>query len=503
MNTGKLPLRTYFPKQYTARPDQLQILDEVESVWNESDVIILRLPTAFGKSATAKAIMDWNGGGAYVAPNNLLVKQYQETFPKMPTLYGKDYYQCCQPGYSKCVDREQAFAKTKKKFCDGCPYTTDLRRMMSRYRKYSNTNMHLFVARQLHLPLLILDEAHNAINFLQDWNSVKIRRDQWQYPVNSGGRINRHQLLEWIHSLKNWQRIVEEPAHSGEKGISVLYRDLESSSPRFLIKEEESDRYDRSTRSYYRERTLVLTPVDIRGLPSPLWPSNKVRKIVLMSATFASTDLHSLGLDSKRVTWIDADSPIPADSRPVLVHNSVGPINYHNTPELIPTIAERCIELINQYPGEKGLIHTTYQMAELLNPWLAANTDRCIFHNRNNKTEQYNKFRASTTDSVLVASGMYEGIDLPYDAGRFQVVTKVPWPSLADPAIRFHSEANPGWYRWEATRTMLQSYGRICRTTEDTGITHILDGSFQRLLEEDSANYPHWFTEALLLEDSE
>ena len=88
---------------------------------------------------------------------------------------------------------------------------------------------------------------------------------------------------------------------------------------------------------------------------------------------------------------------------------------------------------------------------------------------------------------------MYEGIDLPYDAGRWQILAKVPYPSLADPAIKYMASIDEEYYAWETIKTVLQACGRICRTPEDYGVTYIFDKSFERLYNQNNELWPLWF----------
>ena len=94
---------------------------------------------------------------------------------------------------------------------------------------------------------------------------------------------------------------------------------------------------------------------------------------------------------------------------------------------------------------------------------------------------------------------MYEGIDLPYDACRWQIVSKVPWPYLGDPAVKYLSEVDPEWYQWETIKTIIQASGRIVRSTDDYGSTFILDASFRRLYTDSKSRglFPTWFMEAI------
>jgi Rad3-related DNA helicase len=94
---------------------------------------------------------------------------------------------------------------------------------------------------------------------------------------------------------------------------------------------------------------------------------------------------------------------------------------------------------------------------------------------------------------------MYEGIDLPYDAARWQALTKVPYPSLAEPAIKYLADKDPEWYQWETAKLVLQASGRVVRASDDWGITYILDSSFEQLYEKAEHLFPQWWQDSLAM----
>jgi Rad3-related DNA helicase len=162
----------------------------------------------------------------------------------------------------------------------------------------------------------------------------------------------------------------------------------------------------------------------------------------------------------------------------------------------MPVLAGEIDNIANYHFGEKGLVHVTYGMAEMLRKHLAHN-DRYVFHDRNNKTEMYEHFRSSPEPLVLFACGMYEGIDLPDDAGRWQIIAKTPYKSLGDPAIAYKAEKDQDWYNWSALKDLIQACGRVCRHEKDRGVTYILDKSAIRLVNNNSHLIPQWFRDAL------
>ena len=122
-----------------------------------------------------------------------------------------------------------------------------------------------------------------------------------------------------------------------------------------------------------------------------------------------------------------------------------------------------------------------------------------MFHTNETKGEVYKQFREATEPKILVASGMYEGIDLPEDLGRWQVISKIPWPSLGNPAIKYKMERDEEWYYWETAKIVIQACGRICRSETDRGISYILDSTWQRLYIncQRLELLPKWFTESI------
>ena len=98
--------------------------------------------------------------------------------------------------------------------------------------------------------------------------------------------------------------------------------------------------------------------------------------------------------------------------------------------------------------------------------------------------------------TVLVSPSLREGVDLPDDFLRFQVITKMPYPDLGDPWTAARRHYDPRWYALETAKALVQAYGRSCRHADDYGTTYLLDGQFERFLSLDRVLLPEWFLEA-------
>lgn len=268
---------------------------------------------------------------------------------------------------------------------------------------------------------------------------------------------------------------------------------LTMNPPRYVLKEVDEEYFGKPSKK------LIATPISIKGLLNPII-NYSTEKTVLLSATISRKDIEEMGLDGKRIVYLKSDSCIPVENRPVVWYPTAW-VNSGNFKEATQLIGERINSLAESYPTEKGLVHATYSQAKLLRTILTG--DRYIFHTADDKREVYEQFRQLNDNSILVASGMYEGIDLPYEAGRWQVVAKIPFPSLGEPAVQFQVDKDPEWYQWQAIKTVLQAAGRICRAPDDYGITWILDDTFSRLYSKNQRLFPSWFQEAVSQNETE
>jgi len=474
----------YFPYE-TPREVQAELLQTLESIWDDYDVFVVTLPTSAGKTAISKTIMDWARGDAVtILPTNMLIDQYLREFPDTATLARLDSYECSELEKTSCA----SVRGKRGRFCRGCPASADLQQ--AKYKKRSTVvNYYTYLSQKLYRKVLVVDEAHALIPTMRGFDTKILWKHDAEYAHNM---YSLDQVKFWLSrlsdkkkKLKKIQQLVdiiysEPPTHVVERGVEWF-------NGKGTLRGEPEQR---DCLKYY---PLEPSP----GTKNLFFPK-ETEKIVLMSATISKVDIEELGLGKRRVVYLNAASPIPRGSRPIVPVN-LGNVNRNNMDASIKQIAY-FIEhvLLPRHEGEKGLIHVTYQMANLLRP-LLEHHPRIMFHDKYNKTKQYELFRQApaSTGRALIACGMYEGVDLPNDLGRWQLVAKIPWPSLGNPAIAYKSQVNQEWYVWETLKAVIQACGRICRTPTDFGVTYITDTSFSRLLKQGEHIAPTWWTEAI------
>lgn len=469
-------LLKFFPYE-SPREIQAQALKVLGDNLEKYDVFVLSAPTAFGKTAVAETLMRALRSVSVITPTNLLVDQFREEFPETPGLCRMDSYVCDEWRRPCSVTRGKL-----RTFCKGCPAARDL--ATAKYRRGPGVyNYHIYLAHKIYRDVLVVDEAHNLIPQIQERNSIRLWQHEFKYPGNA---FKPEQMLAWVQSLP--------PAKRKNKKIQILEAALTSRRPEYVASRRKEEFNGKGTiRGEPEQRDCIrLLPVDISQAPPLFWPK-EVGKVILLSATINRKDVEALGLARRKVLYINCESPIPADRRPI-VSESVVSVNRANIEPAADELAKYIEWLAEKHQGEKGVIHATYQLSGLLQQRLSGG--RYIFHDKWNKREQYQSFRNATDDRILVACGMYEGIDLPEDLGRWQVVAKIPWPSLGDPAIKFRADNDEEWYAWQTWKIVMQACGRVCRTPDDFGVSYIPDSSFGRLMQS-SHLVPEWYLDGI------
>jgi len=485
------------------RPVQEELLRQIEEHWASSDVFVINAPTALGKSAIARSLMTWQPSSSYLVPTNQLLRQFLAEFPDTQALHRVGSYECSTLAAS-CVSRHRLM----NSFCQGCPLQTAQDIALEEHQIPLATNFHVYYTRlpRIRRYLMIVDEAHQLIPVLQDMRSIFFWKHKEKYPDNwTDLERMRDWLEDWEDAREQKYRKKGKPLPKLPAWVEILKEGVLGPSPQYVL-EEGIGVWNGGWQDIPRGEPvelpiLKLKPIDIRDLDETalMLPSGRrAGKIVLMSATIGPKDIEQLGLDRRRVTYLSCSSPIPASSRPT-VYQPVASASKENlvrgTEEMYQYIIN---ELAPYHSGQKGLIHATYEQADLLRRQIPR-SNRFLFHTKEDKLDVLAQFINSPVGDgqILVASGMYEGLDLPYDLARWQVITKIPWISLADVAVRYKADREPDWYYWETLKKLIQACGRVCRTPTDMGITYILDSTMSRLWRDGAHLAPQWWLDAV------
>lgn len=476
------------------RDCQVDALSKLEKCWDEADVFVLSAPTAAGKTRMMSTIARWahkehKMQSTILVPNNVLLDQVVES-EGIYALRNMDSYSCHAGGTEQ--DGEEMSCQARKRVmgetCGQCVYIRQVKQVHK--VPYRVANYYTYLAHKLYSPVLLVDEAHLLVNMTRDLAAKHIWVDR--ILLKGGDEVRLPQFVDTYEALLEWVKKHE----FREASWQALREELETGRMRYLV-----ERGDKRYRGRERD-CLTLLPLDTSHEPKleVLWPSQKVKKIVLLSGTISRLEVEQLALAGKRVKYIQVDSPIEAKRRPISVEEGFR-LSYPVSPDSLASLASRVASICNIHPKTKILVHIPYSLAARLLPLLQTQLGtRVVSHERHDKQLTVEHFKSSQEPLVLLGSGLYEGLDLYGDDFQVQILTKVPWPFLGDPAWKYISETHPERYAWQAIQQVVQAAGRICRGPDDFGATFILDRSFRRLYTQHESLFPQYFKQAVVLD---
>lgn len=237
----------------------------------------------------------------------------------------------------------------------------------------------------------------------------------------------------------------------------------------------------------------------------PIWAYDYLDKYVfsnydmvfLMSGTILEKNLFCQlnGLDVTKAVYYSISSPFSVRNRPIY-YMPLGKMSFKSKEETFKNYVPYIKKLLDKYKGKKGIIHTnSFELAK----WIenSIKDPRLVFHDSQNKDEVLKLHMESEEPTVIVSPSMDTGVSFDNDSARFQIIAKIPYPSLASQKNKMRQKNNPDWYSWKTSCTLQQACGRIIRSNIDYGDTIILDGSFSDVIKYSSHFLPEWFQDSI------
>ena len=234
----------------------------------------------------------------------------------------------------------------------------------------------------------------------------------------------------------------------------------------------------------------------------------KCPKTLIMSATILDhrTFEKNLGLDTgdNRTKFIQIQSDFPIENRPIFPL-SVEYLNFSNLQQTdVKTKISRAIDnIMHIHSNDKGIIHTTsYEQLNFIKENLSKmNSRRLILTDPEIQRDEVIKEHIdSKKPTVLISPSLHTGLDLKDNLSRFQIITKVPYPNIADKWTSEKRKINEEWYYWQTALRLVQAYGRSIRSKDDWAKTYVLDAAFNYFVKMNVNILPKWFVSAIRTE---
>ncbi len=247
----------------------------------------------------------------------------------------------------------------------------------------------------------------------------------------------------------------------------------------------------------------------VEVLISPLSIAPRLQQALYEKLTTVVCTSATLDLNDGFQYWSGRVGLPLRNGRPFLKATFLSPFDYKHrlmllTPQDAPVFTEAESDAFIAYAsdtvskaiisagGGSLVLFTSYQMLSMVRervaPVLAAQNLTLLAQGESDRFQLLKQFKEDK-DSVLFATdSFWEGVDAPGDTLRLVVIVKLPFRVPSDPVFRarqelLDSQGGSGFFHLalpEATMKLKQGFGRLMRSTMDTGIVLILDSRVVR-----------------------
>ena len=495
-------------KDKTPRESQMRCLEAISEAFESYDNVILEAGVGIGKSAIATTLANKLMSSYIITMTNQLQNQYLHDFSNLYNIKGRSNYKCLHGGTCNSCHKE----KHDDEKCYNCPYLSAVEQMKSEMQVLTNYDYLYFAGNFanhfIQKELVVFDEAHNFEKKMMSLVSQSLnRRDIFKrYEFDIFEPIMKRKPLKSLDK-KYWGEIIEKcidkenmifcenkAEEKKHKMLLAKYKKMAKIIDDYLmelpLKKDILADKDISSKSL----RIIIKPLKITDESRDLFKFG--RKKLFMTGTLGNKDKFCewIGLDSEDTFYHYEKSPFPIQNRhiyPMCVY-SMKQGKWQNS-GLIRVIKK----IINDHKGKKGVIHTSSNQQAW---WIKKNLNSNKIWVAQGKTREdtIKKFEESATDLVLIGAGIKDGVDFNDDKCRFQILFKIPFPSLADEQVKQRKRLDKSWYIYQTVMPLMQSYGRGVRNENDTCDYYILDRDFKDILNDYKYFFNEYFLEAII-----
>lgn len=523
-----------FPFDYP-RLGQFDLIQDInDAIQQGYKYIILEAGTGTGKSVVATTLAKIYGSAYILTMTKQLQEQYKKEF-EFPLVKGRGNFGCLHDNFDSTCDMGTCkTTPSSSKF--SCPYGVSKNPVLDAELAFDDSfGGAVFFQSQNHCnywqqkanainssitlmnydyailelnyvkhfgprSLLILDEAHNIENKLMKTMEVNLFNRRIEKDINktlSPQILKDGQLKDWILEIEAIKESYDDadiknfPINKADRFRSTISKlkklkiNLESEPNNWVIDSNNEGVSFKPLKVHHYAKDNLLKYGDV---------------CIFLSATVLSHKMFSkwLGLDPNEVYHIKVDSPFDPEKRPIAL-TLAGKMSKNRIKKTAPKTIPILQDILEKHKNDKGLIHTnSYKCQKYINENL--NNSRLISHSSFNRESVLKHFEEDENPLVLVSPSMSEGVDLPYDKCRFQVIYKIPFPFLGDKQVFMRQKRDKRWYAYKTVMTLMQTYGRGMRAEDDYCYTYILDSDVNLLFKSPlyRSLVPNFFKEAIV-----
>lgn len=477
--------------------------------------------------------------------SNVLAEQYGNTFEalkddkKYIMIKGANNYDCSalsQPGSPQQADscawftmvKSSEFSSVINEHCNKCEYL-NTKKMKNTVRHITTNYSYFFIDRMYtgkfeSRDLVIWDEAHLLNDLFSEHNAIYFSQKRMQAmaeEISENVRITDLEVAKIIKSIS---------ADCGKKGkindgnyetylralmkVYAYARDAGSQAAEAALRSGKADRYgklSKFTKKYeglyckiddffiYEydhvfeakedEAAVSVKPVFVGTMMEALQASDKN---LFMSATLSDEFLTTtLKLDPEKTKFIKLAPTFSKENKQIVFFDPLS-LNFTSlqNPDTGKRLSKNVAKIVKKHIAlkERGIILTpSFKLqsviVEELQPFIKSGQLKLFEHRQGEKlADTLMAFKSYKGDNaVLISPSMFEGVDLPDDLSRFQVLVKAPFPSLGDKRMKFILDKYNSIYSLIALMKLVQGAGRSVRSIDDHAVTYVLDKNAERL----------------------
>ena len=536
----------------TPRQTQVEALNKIEkAVANNKKYIIVCAPTGSGKSHIGASIAlsgknspqgfvdmvddlslfdkDETGCGYINAEHAInygkhrsmvctvtkaLQDQYTGLFPYDCVMFkGKSNYMCDVDNNLDCEAAPCVTDPSLKRQCQmgrKCKYYNA--RNSALVNKFSVMNYNAFMCLPEHtrqIEYLVCDEASELEDAIADHYTVNIAYTQLAsaLAILNIDKLTSERVTDgyaWLKNLNEQLKSEQERFASRLSKSKTNKKKLSQEISNYKYIKCLSDTIGLLLSNWYMTEIVIeckpdnvtFTPLNVNNLAEAIFSC--AQTVILMSATIIDPPNFARRLGIKDYEYIEIDNTFDPKKSPIYCKVAKFNLNYANIDTNLPKVIEQVDKICEHYVDKKGVIHThSFKITEKIQNTFKRNK-RFIYREPGLNNERLIKMHTGRPDaSVMVSPSLTFGTDLPDDLGRFQVIVKLPYPSLGSKKVKTLFERDKSWYSAKMLNELVQACGRCTRHIEDYSDTFILDGQILQVLKMNWGKLPQSFKDRI------
>lgn len=522
----------FFPYGESFKEARSYQIETISQIYNAIEkgykYIFLEACSGFGKSLIAATLSRiYSEGKSYIlTPTNQLLTPYEEVFKdfNLKKVKARKFFTCKCTGkycsYNFCIESD---CKKYKNLNLGrelnprtsCEYFYQLNEGLESdaivctydYFFTEAFRRNNFLKKR---KLIICDEGHNIDNLASSGSKLML----YDTPLRLIG-LNTEEEFRDIIETEDYYFFLIKAKHYYEEFLEN-YPHLDLSKRRMYEKDlfkltnflSYFEEGDNNIAFEYKERyngndRWIFSPINTKQfIRDVLFDYSDVCIFMSSSIFDYESFAYDLGIKEEDVFKLRIPPIFDLSNNPIKVYNRFD-MSYENLKEIRYNTLPIVDEILENHKFEKGIIHTFSN--ECKNFLFENLTDkrRLITHTTEDRERKLEEFKNSPRKLVFVSSSMDEGVDLPGDLCRFQILYKLPYPSTEDERVQVREKTyddGTDWYVYKMLTRLIQAYGRGIRFEGDYCKTYLLDNRIWDVVDEDydgSRIIPHYFLDVL------